>query len=1551
MDADQPSNTTSTPPRAAPAPASNVPAEIPPEFKDQRVRHKEYKLQSRPSGRRFTEEDIGETRTALSSRFLGAAEEPQPATSAPPPPPPPPPPAAPTRARFPQRTTSEEEEEETAAVSAAATAAAAAAGAAAAAAAAAAVTTAAEPARAPAAATATTAPATTRAATAAETLAGERPEDALGAPTASEPRTSNAGDAGATKGDSASAAAGASASGEKRKVGPGVRERGSSESPRKAALSVTASTGTSSFGEKPPGRASPRTQAEAEAEEARPQAEKGSKREGAGATSASAEGGRRETPDHARRTWKAYHERQALVAEQRQYSRPVKIDPVLWGDLLSGKLVELIEGERNHPRTIVSGGAADRDGDHCLLPELDAASFHSGHDRAVAAAVGKPKVLHFSDEGSEYTADDFGARGDFNEMYKRRYSGFDGRFKEARGHAAERAWSRAGHPHDSSAGESNRARRSRERMEQEAQSIPWDLGTNQTASTAEPGTPSGGERKGGGAEGGRSRSREGRVGGSRGSDGRAGLTGSFGDDLFADDAASALAAGHEKGGQLDSELQPHPSPHIGPDTHCLIPEEVELVHKTRDEERADGSNASLATQMQHRLVSVGRGAGGARKLRGTAARERQEQARIVMKDRYLEEAVRRNRAPFTGDNGGGGGGGDDDDDDDDNDHHANSITSSVTKFEAYYIQSTQAVDALPTVERGFNEEQADAEQPAAIPGEAQVLPAVLDKGKRRAERRAERAPKLQAKRDRAKRATAPLDSEGSEAPSYPLSVEPIEGVGGGSGFVDVGDEISLAPSISSLGSFGEERGGEPQLVRQQAHEADATGGPLPAFRHLPPALAHTAGKGRQAHRRRSTRSIPLTLPRATTTGAGIEEDSAGSFPPTDNGCTATVDGVVCAESECSSSPSGIAFGVAAKRRRSSRLSSNSSSNSSSVRNSAVGVRLAGPLLVAAVSRDVEEGSVPSAASLASTKPVGAAGAPASSNTTAIAAATLLKRKIDSWRSRSKPPPKAPHRSPALTVLTGEDWALRGAASSSAPSYSRASSDGGGGRPGRDGSTMMMTPSAHGAISAKSHHQLPAARGGVADDDQTLAGSVASSLTSLGGSVAGLTAVGPLAETDSSVASLPSTSLMSGSGELTIGERSVTGSAASASLAATEGSAAGFARAGAGVGVVCEGADDPGSSGGTRVRLDVGAHVKSRETQSGRGGAGSVPRVHKIHLGSKRHQKVMQPAERTALLIGACEWGDLSALERLLGLGASPLDPYSPSVDGSRCVFCQFFLFVLQVGAGLRPRLAPDDSLHTRALAMLIDPRLADNPRFLSIPKLRDQDDRGFCLLHHAAAFGNASKVEFLLERGVDPDVRAGGDGETALLIAARRGQRLHLRVAAALIRFGASMLARDRKGMTALHRAAAVGRKHMCHYLLLVGADKSVQDNDGRTPLDLCHGKHPRVSAVLRSFVGCKPPPATILDYMEKVEVQGLEDSTAQDLMLQEKAKREEAEASEAAAAVASAADAAAAADTICGDDANSMTSWDSASIGGMSGDGASVLSLGTMESTVRRRR
>ncbi|CAM9854698.1 unnamed protein product, partial [Ectocarpus sp. 13 AM-2016] len=42
----------------------------------------------------------------------------------------------------------------------------------------------------------------------------------------------------------------------------------------------------------------------------------------------------------------------------------------------------------------------------------------------------------------------------------------------------------------------------------------------------------------------------------------------------------------------------------------------------------------------------------------------------------------------------------------------------------------------------------------------------------------------------------------------------------------------------------------------------------------------------------------------------------------------------------------------------------------------------------------------------------------------------------------------------------------------------------------------------------------------------------------------------------------------------------------------------------------------------------------------------------------------------------------------------------------------------------------------------------------------------------------------------------------------------------------------QRSGRTPLHHAASTGRKHMCHYLLLVGGDKTARDDEGRTPMD-----------------------------------------------------------------------------------------------------------------------
>jgi ankyrin repeat protein len=64
--------------------------------------------------------------------------------------------------------------------------------------------------------------------------------------------------------------------------------------------------------------------------------------------------------------------------------------------------------------------------------------------------------------------------------------------------------------------------------------------------------------------------------------------------------------------------------------------------------------------------------------------------------------------------------------------------------------------------------------------------------------------------------------------------------------------------------------------------------------------------------------------------------------------------------------------------------------------------------------------------------------------------------------------------------------------------------------------------------------------------------------------------------------------------------------------------------------------------------------------------------------------------------------------------------------------------------------------------------------------------------------------------------------------AARKGDFLQLE---ALLRSGADINSRDSHGATALHRAISAGQSQMVFYLLLLGANPSIQDNDGNTPL------------------------------------------------------------------------------------------------------------------------
>ena len=75
--------------------------------------------------------------------------------------------------------------------------------------------------------------------------------------------------------------------------------------------------------------------------------------------------------------------------------------------------------------------------------------------------------------------------------------------------------------------------------------------------------------------------------------------------------------------------------------------------------------------------------------------------------------------------------------------------------------------------------------------------------------------------------------------------------------------------------------------------------------------------------------------------------------------------------------------------------------------------------------------------------------------------------------------------------------------------------------------------------------------------------------------------------------------------------------------------------------------------------------------------------------------------------------------------------------------------------------------------------------------------------------------------------------QTPLMVAAREGQRA---AAAALLKHGASLAARDSHGGTALHTAARPWWREnaaLADELLAAGADRHAKDDDGHTPADL----------------------------------------------------------------------------------------------------------------------
>ncbi|XP_028651298.1 poly [ADP-ribose] polymerase tankyrase-2 isoform X1 [Erpetoichthys calabaricus] len=112
---------------------------------------------------------------------------------------------------------------------------------------------------------------------------------------------------------------------------------------------------------------------------------------------------------------------------------------------------------------------------------------------------------------------------------------------------------------------------------------------------------------------------------------------------------------------------------------------------------------------------------------------------------------------------------------------------------------------------------------------------------------------------------------------------------------------------------------------------------------------------------------------------------------------------------------------------------------------------------------------------------------------------------------------------------------------------------------------------------------------------------------------------------------------------------------------------------------------------------------------------------------------------------------------------------------------------------------------------------------------RDTQGRHSTPLHLAAGYNNLEVAEYLLQLGAEVNSQDKG-GLIPLHNAASYG---HVDVAALLIKYNACVNATDKWAFTPLHEAAQKGRTQLCALLLVHGADPTLKNQEGQSPLDL----------------------------------------------------------------------------------------------------------------------
>lgn len=116
---------------------------------------------------------------------------------------------------------------------------------------------------------------------------------------------------------------------------------------------------------------------------------------------------------------------------------------------------------------------------------------------------------------------------------------------------------------------------------------------------------------------------------------------------------------------------------------------------------------------------------------------------------------------------------------------------------------------------------------------------------------------------------------------------------------------------------------------------------------------------------------------------------------------------------------------------------------------------------------------------------------------------------------------------------------------------------------------------------------------------------------------------------------------------------------------------------------------------------------------------------------------------------------------------------------------------------------------------------------------------GFTPLGLSAYFGRVVVLGWLLSHDADPN-RPSRNRMTVYPInsaAAHKGKTASMTMAKLLVEHGAKVNVAQQGGWTPLHQAADHGHVELAHYLLKMGADRTLKADDGRTAADLARGR------------------------------------------------------------------------------------------------------------------